>query len=44
MDFHGSGPELLEIYPALDVRVGNIKTNLLNNIKILKTSKNHKNS
>ena len=44
MNFHGRGPELLEIYSAIAERVGNMKNILLNNFKMVKSTKEHKNS
>ena len=44
MDFHERRPKLLEIYSVMDAGVGNIKNKFLINFKILKTTKNHKNS
>ena len=39
MDFHGRGPDLLEIYSTKPGRVGNIKNILFNNYKIVKYTK-----
>ena len=44
IDFHKRGPELLEIYLAMAEKVGNIKNILLNNFKMVKSTKEHKNS
>ena len=43
MDFHARVTKLLEIYSVMGACVGNIKKKFLNNFKILKTTKNHKN-
>ena len=40
--FHGRGTELLEIYSSMAERVGNIKNILLNNFKMVKSTKNIK--
>ena len=42
MNFNGGGTKLLEMYSSMAGRVGNI-TKILNNFKILKITKNHKN-
>ena len=42
MNFHGRGLELLEIYSSMAGRVRNIKNILLNNFKMVKSTKNIK--
>ena len=44
IDFHGRGTGLLEIYSSMAGRVGNLKNILLNNFKMVKSTKKHKNS
>ena len=43
IDFHGRGTELLEIYSSMAGRFGNIKNISLNNFKMVKSTKKHKN-